>query len=149
VEQNTSLRENIFVFNTCLKQNFLGTAQFTIWEAQKYLGHCFWMSPCGYGPEINVHFCNFRSLVRCPMSTRAACFYRLFWYSYKPFFSINFNKKVVARLTAHDDIITPLNRGTLRLGLALDPAPARAGPVSVIFLFVHLSRLNLFRCRPR
>jgi len=28
----------------------------------------------------------------------------------------------------HDDVITPLLRGAPRLGLALGPAPARAGP---------------------
>jgi len=31
-------------------------------------------------------------------------------------------------LTEHDDIMTPLLRGSPRLGLALGPAPARAGP---------------------
>jgi len=31
-------------------------------------------------------------------------------------------------LTEHDDVITPLLRGAPRLGLALGPAPARAGP---------------------
>jgi len=36
-------------------------------------------------------------------------------------------KKVVARLTEHDDVITPLLRGVSRLGLALGSAPARDG----------------------
>jgi len=31
-------------------------------------------------------------------------------------------------LTDHDDVITQLDRGAPRLGLALGPAPARAGP---------------------
>jgi len=31
-------------------------------------------------------------------------------------------------LTEHDDVITPLVRGAPRLGFALGPAPARAGP---------------------
>jgi len=38
----------------------------------------------------------------------------------------------IARLSEHDDVIKPLLRGALRLGLALGPAPARAGPVSEI-----------------
>jgi len=40
-----------------------------------------------------------------------------------------FNKKVMARLTERDDVTTPLLRGAPRLGLALGPAPARAGHV--------------------
>jgi len=32
-------------------------------------------------------------------------------------------------VTEHDDAITPLLRGAPHLGLALGPAPARAGPV--------------------
>jgi len=40
-----------------------------------------------------------------------------------------FIKNVVSRLTEHDDVITPLFRGAPRLGIALGPAPARAGPV--------------------
>jgi len=35
-------------------------------------------------------------------------------------------------LTEHDDVITPLLRGAPRLGLALGPAPARAGPAPSI-----------------
>jgi len=35
----------------------------------------------------------------------------------------------MARLSEHDDVIKPLLRGAPRLGLALVPAPARAGPV--------------------
>ena len=31
-------------------------------------------------------------------------------------------------MTEHDDVITPLLRGAPRLGLALGPASARAGP---------------------
>jgi len=34
----------------------------------------------------------------------------------------------IARLTEHDDVMKPLLRGAPRLGLALGPAPARAGP---------------------
>jgi len=37
-------------------------------------------------------------------------------------------KKVITQSTEHDDVITPLRREALRLGLALGPAPARAGP---------------------
>jgi len=33
-------------------------------------------------------------------------------------------------LTEHDDVIKSLLRGTPRLGLALGPAPARAGPAT-------------------
>jgi len=40
----------------------------------------------------------------------------------------HFLKKIVARLTEHDDVIKPLLRGAPRLSLALGPAPARAGP---------------------
>jgi len=36
---------------------------------------------------------------------------------------------VITRVTEHDDVITPLLRGPPRLGLALCPAPAKAGPV--------------------
>jgi len=36
------------------------------------------------------------------------------------------HKKVIPRLTAHGDVITPLLRGAPRLGLALGPAPASA-----------------------
>jgi len=35
---------------------------------------------------------------------------------------------MVTRLTEHDDVIKSLLRGAPRLGLALGPAPARAGP---------------------
>jgi len=34
----------------------------------------------------------------------------------------------MARLADHDDVIAPLVRGAPRLGLALGPTPARAGP---------------------
>jgi len=39
-----------------------------------------------------------------------------------------FIKKVIVRLTEQDDVITPLLRGAPRLGLALGPALAKAGP---------------------
>ena len=35
---------------------------------------------------------------------------------------------MVTRLTEHFDVIKPLYRGAPRLGLALGPVPARAGP---------------------
>jgi len=35
---------------------------------------------------------------------------------------------ILTRLTEHDDVIKSLLRGAPRLGLALGPAPARAGP---------------------
>jgi len=41
-------------------------------------------------------------------------------------------KKVIGRLTEHSDVIKPLRRGAPRLGLALGPAPARAGPRHII-----------------
>jgi len=50
-----------------------------------------------------------------------------FLYSHSNFAKI-FIRKVIARLTDHDGVITPLVRGAPRLGLALGPAPARAGP---------------------
>jgi len=34
-------------------------------------------------------------------------------------------------LTEHDDVITPLLRGAPRLGLALGPAPAKAGAAHI------------------
>jgi len=37
-------------------------------------------------------------------------------------------KNVRAQLTEHDGVITPLLRGAPRLGLALGPALAKAGP---------------------
>ena len=39
-----------------------------------------------------------------------------------------FIQKVLTRLTEHDGVISPLLRGAPRLGLALGPALARAGP---------------------
>jgi len=55
----------------------------------------------------------------------------LFWYWNSYFAKTSSLKKIksqtVARLTDHDDVITPLLRGVPRLGLALSPAPARAG----------------------
>jgi len=39
---------------------------------------------------------------------------------------------IVKRLTEHDDVIKSLLRGAPPLGLALGPAPARAGPVWMI-----------------
>jgi len=53
----------------------------------------------------------------------------LFWYSYRPLCYNIFIKKFVSRLTEHYDVITPLLRGAPRLGLALGPTHARAGPV--------------------
>jgi len=38
----------------------------------------------------------------------------------------------IARLTEHDDVIKPPLRGAPRLGLALGPTPARAGPEGAI-----------------
>jgi len=38
----------------------------------------------------------------------------------------------IARLTEHDDVIKPLLRGASRLGLALGPAPAKAGLASML-----------------
>jgi len=35
---------------------------------------------------------------------------------------------IITRLTEHDDVIQSLFRGAPRLGLALGPSPARAGP---------------------
>jgi len=37
----------------------------------------------------------------------------------------------IAQLTEHDDVIKPLLRGAPRLGLALGPAPERAGPENI------------------
>jgi len=37
-------------------------------------------------------------------------------------------------LTEHDDVKTPLLRGAPPLGLALDPAPARASPANIYAL---------------
>jgi len=53
----------------------------------------------------------------------------------------------MARLTEHDDVIKPLLRGAPRQGLALGPAPARAGPILTILnpvatLVVALSNNN-------
>jgi len=40
----------------------------------------------------------------------------------------HFLKKVVARLTKHDDVGQHCSEGAPRVCLALGPAPARAGP---------------------
>jgi len=40
---------------------------------------------------------------------------------------------IVTQLTEHDDVIKSLLRGAPRLGLALAPAPARAGPDHSLF----------------
>jgi len=58
-----------------------------------------------------------------------------------PVFAKTFSsKKVVARLSEHDDVITPLLRGGPRLSLALGLALARAGPAEQS---QSLSRVNL------
>jgi len=56
------------------------------------------------------------------MSTWEACFFRLFW-SYRPFCWNIFKNR-----SQHGDVMTPLLRGAPRLGLALGPASAKAGP---------------------
>jgi len=45
-------------------------------------------------------------------------------------------------LTEHDDVITPLLRGAPRLGLALGPALARAGPYYDVIAHTPHERLN-------
>jgi len=61
-------------------------------------------------------------------------FVQLFW-------KIIFTKKLIARLTEHDDVMAPLLRRAPRLGLALGPAPANQGKVSPTFpaalFFMH------------
>ena len=49
---------------------------------------------------------------------------RLFWYSYS-YYAKASSSKVVAELTEHDDVITPLLRGAPCLSLALGPAECR------------------------
>jgi len=66
---------------------------------------------------------------------------------------------IVARLTEHDDVIKSLLKGTPRLGLALGPASARAGPVHdgngigkidftifIIFIIYILSTVFNIKC---
>jgi len=61
-------------------------------------------------------------------------FVQLFW-------KIIFTKKLIARLTEHDDVMAPLLRRAPHLGLALGPAPANQGKVSPTFpaalFFMH------------
>jgi len=53
----------------------------------------------------------------------------------------------VARLTEHDDVITPLLRGGPRLGLTLGPALARASPAPPNQFCQFLLQTNFsFRC---
>jgi len=48
-------------------------------------------------------------------------------------------------LTEHDDVIKPPLRGAPRLGLALGPAPARAGPACHWLLLPHSHSPSLLR----
>jgi len=49
---------------------------------------------------------------------------------------------IVTRLTEHGDVIKSLLRGTPRLGLALDPAPARTGPAREVCLRINNSLVD-------
>jgi len=66
--------------------------------------------------------------IRVYISTSMIC--RLFWYAYTVVVLLKrLHQQVVARLTEHGNVITPLLRRAPRLSLALGTAPAKASPV--------------------